>query len=340
MIRLLGRRALLAILLVLLALSSSRLFASLLTNTASLRFLSALLDDDSPQSYAEAGALYERALRWNSSSQAALRGQLGTEAARGNGDLEVADALERRPLYAMMLFGRGKRFRQAGQLSVAESHFRAAIAVEPTFFSPYFELAELYWQSDHGAKFAAIVTALEAQGNWSAAGFRLETDYAKFGTASQTGIRSHRVQDDMWGNYWVGQLHRMQRNWGKAELASRRLVSLDSQFPYAQLCWGEALYFAGEYAEAISHLGAASKHLPDSFWPLYYLARCYDALGKAQKARGARDLAAHKDPCYGPARGSWNRNVYWQPASTLQQTMRMESDEGRCASGAQEYMKR
>lgn len=329
-----------AILLVLLALSSRQLFASLLTNTASLRFLSALLDDASPQSYAEAGALYERALRWNSASQAALRGQLGTEAARGNGDLEVADMLERRPLDAMMLSGRGKRFRQAGQLSVAEAHFRAAIAVEPTFFSPYFELAELYWQSDDGAKFAAIVTALEAQGNWSAAGFRLETDYAKFATASQKGARAHRVQDDMWGNYWVGQLHRIQRNWGKAELASRRLVSLYWKFPYAQLCWGEALYFAGEYAQAISHLGAASKHLPDSFWPLYYLARCYDALGKSQKARGARDLAAHKDPCYVPARRVYDTNVYWQPASTLQQTFHLASDEEGCAEKAEEFLKR
>lgn len=193
----------------------------------------------------------------------------------------------------------------------ALSHLETAAMLETPYFSTLLDLASLYRETLDTPNWTRVVKLIDRRYNELVSNYSQEIVEA----FEKNQIRSEIVQNLIWGTYWSMELDRRQGNLDAAVVKLHKLLSFDSQFPYAHLSLGEALLYMGRCDEAIPYLTEASERYNELFWPQYYLGRCYEELGQLNLAEQAYGDASTKKAVMAVKEGIYNRIVIWGPLS-------------------------
>jgi tetratricopeptide (TPR) repeat protein len=100
----------------------------------------------------------------------------------------------------------------------------------------------------------------------------------------------------------LGVIHSERSDHAHAALEYQKALDLDPLFSSAWYNWGNDLFIAGQYRDAIRKLNEALRLYPVDTWALNNRGRAWGALGNRSKARKDFEAALAIDPEFRPAR--------------------------------------
>jgi hypothetical protein len=320
----------------LLIIKSSALGSSIYLNSAASLLLHSNKGQDIPIYYSRSVEdLAQKALSYNPSSETALRfmsllliaDRKDDSAPRILWDWSISDELlRRRGLHILKIIEKRKassicedvEFKKqiedtdkeylASLGAVGVRYLEAAGSLEYPYFSSLLDLMDFYRSLGISNDMDELVDEMEG---------RLvvleNRDKKLYEDAIQKRhYREKVVQNILWGTYWSMEQDRQGKDWDSVISKSKKILSIDSQFPFVELSLAEAFYYSGDCTNAEPLLRKEFSKNNMSI-ALDYLMQCdlqsyghYSPNGISESTKNI-----NSDDCN--IKWTWDRLVIWNP---------------------------